>query len=791
MIRNYFLITFRSFKKNLLFVAINLIGIGLAVACCVVAYTNWSFKSEWDSDHLEAENIFRIQSNITVDGHEDKYATAPLSLGEVLKDDYKDEVLVTRLIPGPAEFRADDYLFSTSIAYVDSTFFQIFTYEFIDGSFDNSFDLSKIYISNELAIKYFGKEDVAGQILSQIINGKEKLFTIGGVFKKKSLNSSFYFQTFVLLDHYDESTAFLTDWKQQGIVFLKLLNPEKQSIVSDHIQKYIEIQNRVREDFSISSFYLENLHGMADRNREKPRVRDEWLRGGLPKEAVIVPFVMAILLLLLACLNFTNTSIAISSRRLKEIGIRKVLGSRQRQLVIQFLAENLMLCFGGLIIGLITAEFLVPAYDTLWTWIELDYSYFHNFAFFIFLIIILFTTALISGSYAAFYITSFKPTVILKGKLKFGGTNWLTRILLGLQFFLSLLTILFAIAFNSNAYYQQQYDLGFSNSNVISVPVNNFNEYDNYRQVLSSSQDITLIAGTKNHIIDGSYRATVMSDVVKMMVDIVDVGEGYLEVMDIRVIDGREFRNRSENDYNSSIIVTEEFVKQIGWTDDPLGKKVILHDTLTVYVVGVAKDIHVRGLWSSVEPLVIRFSKPEDYRYAIVRTEPSSYRWVNNYMEEEWKKLFPNRMYSGQPVDFVLAETLETNYNIVVMFSFLGIFALLLTLTGLYSLVSLNILKKMKSLGMRKVLGASVLNIVVIINKEFILILLIASTFASILGYFAVSNIMNTIWDYYQPLTLSGLILSIAILVLTSIMTVIYKSISTARMNPTKILRDD
>ncbi|MFM7859301.1 MAG: ABC transporter permease, partial [Flammeovirgaceae bacterium] len=293
------------------------------------------------------------------------------------------------------------------------------------------------------------KEDVVGRQLTQIVLGADgvrrpKEFEIGGVFKKPPQNNSFGFDVITLFDNFwdvnlDKDLS-ETNWKRWShVLFLEIKDPTKIASITQQLKQYVEPQNKVREDFKISEYYLENFNGMMQRNRANPRLDSDYLGGGIPEEAVTVPAIMSGLLLLLACFNFTNTSIAISGKRLKEIGIRKVMGGLRQQLIAQFLGENMILCFLGLLAGLLMAEWMVPAYDNLWPWLELHLSYTENAGFLIFLFILLIITAIIAGSYPAFYITSFEPVSILKGKARFGGTNWFTRILLGGQFVISLL----------------------------------------------------------------------------------------------------------------------------------------------------------------------------------------------------------------------------------------------------------------------------------------------------------------------------------------------------------------
>jgi ABC-type antimicrobial peptide transport system permease subunit len=530
---------------------------------------------------------------------------------------------------------------------------------------------------------------------------------------------------------------------------------------------------------------------MMQRNRANPRVNNDWLYGGIPSEAVTLPAIMAGLLLLLACFNFTNTSIAISSRRLKEIGIRKVMGGMRSQLVFQFLGENLILCFLGLAAGLLMAEWLVPAYDSLWPWLELKLRYSENIGFLVFLFVLLLFTALIAGGYPSFYITSFEPVSILKGRAKFGGTNWFTRFLLGGQFVISILSIIMGVAFYNNGEYQKNYDLGFATKGVISVWVNNEGGYNTYRDALSSNKDIQLIAGTRHHVANAWYNDPVKYESLEREVDIFDIGDNYFEVMDMKLVAGRNFLKDSETDRKESVLVTEELVKEFGWTDSPIGKRLVWMDTVQLYVVGVVKNIYARALWDPIQPLMIRYSSPDKFQQVVIRTDPAKLTSVNEFMEKKWKEVFPNTVYNGQMIEQELQETTEINNNIVTMFGFLGFFAALMTGIGMFTLVSLNIVKKMKEIGVRKVFGASIFNIARVINFEFAINLGIATIIGGAAGYYMADSLMDSIWEYYLKIGVVSLTVSVLAMLFIAIASVGYKTISTASLNPTKTLRDE
>jgi ABC-type antimicrobial peptide transport system permease subunit len=801
MIKNYLLITFRSLMKNKLFILINVFGMGIAIACCITAYLNWEYSATWDKTQKNAKNIYRVQFYRDFQGRRDRNGMAPMPLANYVKQNFKDVKKVVRYMSSYCDMRIGEEVFGDQTVFADSAYFQLFSYELKSGSFENFYDKGKIFISDEIARKYYNTEDAVGKPLTQIVLGADgvrrpKEYEIGGVFKKLPMNTSLGADVITLFDNFwdinlDKDLS-ETSWKKWShVLFLKIDDPSRVASITQQLQQYVEPQNKVREDFKITSYYLENFDGMMHRNRANPRVDSDYLGGGIPDEAVTVPAIMGVMLLLLACFNFTNTSIAISSRRLKEIGIRKVMGGMRKQLVMQFLGENLILCFLGLVAGLLIAEWMVPAYDSLWPWLELHLSYSENAGFLLFLVALLVITALVAGSYPSFYITSFEPVSILKGKAKFGGTNWFTRILLGGQFVISLLSIIMGVAFYMNGQYQKNYDLGFATSGVISAWVNNEGGYNTYRDALASNKDIKVIAGTKNHIANSWYNDPIKYEALEKEVDIVDIGDNYMEAMDMTLLSGRKFQPESETDRKESVLVTEEFVKQFGWKDDAVGKRVVWMDTVQFFVIGVVKDVYARALWMPIQPMMFRYAPKQNYQQLIVKADLDKVVAVNEFMEKKWKEVFPNTLYSGQFIDRELQETNEINRNVSIMFGFLGFFAALMTAIGLYTLVSLNIVKKMKEIGVRKVLGASIGNIAGVINMEFVINLGIATIIGGALGFLMANWLMDSIWEYYLKMNLLTLTWSVLAMVVIAVMAVGYKTVATASLNPTKTLRDE
>lgn len=794
MIKNYLLITVRSMMKSKLYIFINILGMAIAIACCITAYYNYDFNASFDSHHTHAGEIYRVNMVREFQGNVTEFGLVPVPLGDVVRENVPDVEALSRYTGSYAEYKFEDEIFDSSLGYVDADFFNLFTFEFIQGNATALGKKTNIVISEELALRLFNTTDVLGRGISHILaNGTLREFEVGAVFAVQPTNSSFNDQAFTLYDNYWEIAPNLqqgTNWIYRNTLFVRISDPNRIAQVEQQLLPFIEPNNKVREDFIIKKYTLDSFVGMAVRDTYSDRP-GTWTRDASPMAAVYGCAVMAIFVLLIACFNLTNTSIAISSRRLKEIGIRKVMGSARQQLILQFIGETMLVCLVSLLIGMVVAEFLlIPAFNALWPYMKLTTNYLDKPDFLIVMVVVLLFTGLVAGSYPAFYISKFQPTAILKGKLKFGGTNYFTRFLLALQFAISLIGIVCSIAFTENAKFQRDFDMGFNQKEVLFTWISNEAEFNALRDVMAQHPDVISIAGSEHHIYSGRYNDPIKHEGTEIEVDIMNVGENYVETAGLTLVAGRNFMKDSETDRKESVIITEKLAAKFGW-DKPLGKEITWMDTAKFYVIGVVKDVYTNGLWREMEPLMLRNTGPEKYRNLLVNAQANKIVAVNEYMESRWKEIFPNRRFSSVYMDQQNVQAITVNTNIVKMFIFLGIVAVMLSVTGLFTLVSLNIIKKMKEIGVRKVLGASIGNISRVINTEFAIILLVACVLGGAGGFWMSDMLMSSIWKFYQQATTATLVISAVIILVASVLTVAMKTYNTARMNPVNVLRDE
>lgn len=790
MFKNYIKITFRSLWKNRLFVIINILGLGAAMACCIVAYLNYNFDKSFDQDQSGITDIYRVDVRRMFQDRLQMYGFSPIPLGKAIESNIGEIEGIVRFIPSGINIKMEDEVFFEGITYTDPGFFEFFNFTMLSGNSSSIENTSRILISDELKAKYFPDTEAVGQTLTQLTDQGSVEYEIGGVFQKMPLNSSF--GGVQMITHIDNEFRRVegreNDWKEWTSLFVRVTDKNLIPIIEQRLnENYLEIQNTARIDFQIESYELESFEGMPQR-AETGEVYGHWLWQAPPAAAIVVPGIMAILILLIACFNFTNTSMAIAGKRIKEIGLRKVMGGVRRQLVVQFMLENLILCLLALIVGLILAAYLVPAYSAMWSFIDISLDFTGNYQFYIFLILILLFTGFIAGSYPAFYVSNLEPAAILRRNLRFGGTNFITNFLLGAQFTVSLLAIMMGIIFFQNAQYQEEVDLGYNSEGSISLYFKKPSDYKLFENSIKQDERILSVAGSE-HQLGQSYRNDPVKNQDKEYdVDIFHVGEHYFETLNFSLLEGRKFRPDSETDYAESVLVTEEMVRLFKW-DQPIGQKITWMDTVSLYVVGVIKDVYSEGLWNPINPMMLRYVPEEKFSYMTVKFPASAYTDVNDYLKSEWQGLFPNDMYNGSILNDDISESTLINHNILTMFGFLGVLATFLSAMGLFSLVSLSIVKRMKEIGVRKVLGASIPSIMNLINQNYIIILVIACILASVASYFSSIGLMDTIWTYHITPGFSSFALAIVLIFVVAISTVGYKVYQAAAANPTETIR--
>ncbi len=788
MIRNYLQVTFRNLNKNRVFALINVLGLGMALSICIVAYFNHMFGYDFDRGHQNFNEIYRVNSYRQMQDRNQEYGLIPIPLGLEIKKDIPAVSRAARLMRSNSPVKVGVENFNRRISYVDPEFLDIFTFNLIYGNKQGLLDLNNVLISMEMANVLFGTDDAVGRSVSVFNdNNQEYTYTIAGVFEDLPQNSSFRID---ILTHIEN---FLTMWNQDDTdwqsfaraLFIQVPEPANMPLIKTGLEKYVSVQNKANESFTITGFNIVPLKELKNNSRN---IWSSSLYPGLHPAAVVAPMMMALTVLLIACFNFANTAIATAGKRLKEIGIRKVVGGVRRQILIQFLIENYIICFLALILGILLASFLVPSYSSMWEYMTIHLTFTEFWGFWVFLIILLLFTGFMAGAYPALYISSFRPLIILQNRTRLGKGGPLAKILLGFQFSISVLSIVSGIVFSMNAVYQETADLGYARDELIVVPINP-QDYNSYYESVIRNPKILQAAGTQEHIGFGQYRSTIEDEDQQIEVDVMDVGPRYLQTMGLSVIEGRIFDpDHKEADRGVSVVVNQTMLNSFGWKN-PVGKQVRMNDTIIYTIVGIVKDFFSNGMWRKIEPSLIKLATEDLYYSMAVRANKEDLPEVLEYLRETWIKSYPNYPFTGIYQEDTLQEEKAINRSIKQLYIFLALVATVLSMIGLYTLVSLSILNRTKEIGIRKVMGSPIASILVALSKTFMVILIISSLIGCVGGYYMSLTLLDSIWDQFLDFKAGIYVYAVLLIFMSAAATITGKIYQAALQNPVTCLR--
>lgn len=736
MFRNYLLISFRNLIKEKSYSLINIIGLGAAMSIALFGYENYDFSRSYDTQHLNAKNIYRIEGILTNDKVSFSYGRVPLALAPSLASDIAGIKNYTRLSRTNGVVKFNDNVFIESVFFSDYNIFNIFTYPVSEGDVKNFSNKSSAVISNEYSIKYFAKENPIGKELVFITgNGDKHIFNIIAVIEDIPLNNSIKFNILLPNEKYNEiKSTGNNDWSVwTDAAFLQLEENYDAQQIDNKLAEYLSIQNNAMPENKFDKMYIKSLVGLANSSQE---LRGNVLISGVPVSAVISSIVTGIMILLVACFNFLQTSISAVSKRMKEIGIRKTLGGHRRQIIIQFFIENFILCFAALLVGIIMCYWVTDYFDSMWPTMDFNFKLFENPLIIIVLAGLLITTSFISGLYPALFISKFSPVTALKGN-QFGvKKNKLKKLLFTGQFSLAMMTIVMTFILSNNTEYQRSVNLGVDRESSIVIPINNGSDHELIVNALSSNSYVEVISSTKN--LAGSSWQNVKIETVgeKTDVKMLETGEKYFQNAGFKLIVGEIPGGNMTSLNQKSILVNEKLVEEFDWIN-PVDKILLINEENFV-VAGVVENFYHNGFWQDFEPFVLKVGDKEEMKFSVIKYAGITASKMNSLVESEWKNLFAESPYSGFPIEDVFEYSTSVNESLRKGAQFNALMTILISCMGLFALVSMSVLRRKKELGIRKVLGASKGNMAKIISSEFVNMLIISSLMGCIGGYYLI-----------------------------------------------------
>jgi putative ABC transport system permease protein len=778
MFKNYLKIALRNIKKHKGYSFINISGLAIGMACCILILLWVQDELSFDRFHENAEYIYRV----VYEDHDSEKIThrwrnAP-PLAPTLKAEFPEIMDATRFSSwGRFLVKYGEQSSKERSGFVDPSFFEIFTFPFIKGDPKTALnDPNSVVITQEMAAKYFGSEDPLEKTMN--FENSVDLF-VTGVIENVPHNSHIRFD---FLTRFETLTKFwsvrnlLGSWNILGFgtyVFL----PENANIQALN-QKIAGIYEEHDPDIRLK-LYLQPLN----------EVHPHALNGGGPIIYVYVFSLIAFFVLMIACVNFMNLSTARSVKRAKEVGIRKVVGAHKRGLILQFFWESITMAFISLLLAVLLVELLLPVFNTL-SGKQLGLNLLHT-KIILGLIAIAAVTGLLSGVYPAFFLSSFQPIKVLKD-LRKSGSSGFRKILVVFQFSLSVILIICTIAVTNQLDYIRNRNLGFDRANLLWIPSNSelAAKYEAAKEEMLHNTGVinlthtSVLVGTETtyetHFVDWEGKEKDK----RVEFHVVSVDYDFVETFQMEMALGRFFSKEYGSD-EQNFIINEEAVRKMGLRN-PVGKSVSAFEREGI-IIGVMKDFHLLSLHSEIEPVIFKLT--ESWRLnLIVRINPDNIPATISHLKSVFEKFAPSFPFEYHFMDEEFDMLYRSEYRMRELFQYFAILAIFISCLGLLGLASFMTEQRTKEIGIRKVLGAPVSRIILLLSADFTKWVLAANIIAWPLAYFAISKWLEN-FAYRTSLNMSIFILSGVLALATALITVSYQTLKAALSNPVESLR--
>lgn len=795
MIKNLLLIAIRNFRKDKWYSVLNVLGltIGITFSLFLIFYVRDELN--YDRFNKKADRIFRIVTYVQEKDKNTDFAITQAPLAFTLKKDYPEVEEAARFMGRERTLfkNGEKSFYETKVYYADSTVFKIFTYNFVEGNAAHALhEPNSIVISKTLADKYFGKNAPAiGKTLRTVYD----VYKIGGVIEDVPKNSHLRFDMLISWSSIPKNQYGGENWGSFNNYTYVLLKPgsnasafnKKLLPLYDKYMAPIFAQSNVKMHYDVQPITAIHLHSKLEQEPEE-----------LGSMSYIWIFsAVAFFMMLIASINYMNLTTARSARRAKEIGIRKVTGSTKKQLVLQFLGESILTALVAVLLSVLLVLLLLPAFDAISGKSFSMGTLFQPFNILLLLGIGL-LTGLVGGSYPAFYLSSFQPVSILKGALsKASGNVNLRRTLVVLQFAISMIMLICTWVVYSQLTYLQKKDLGFDKSQVMTVTVNTGE--DERGKINAMDNDFRSIAGVKivgtGNCYPGStnlnlnlFSVQTDSGFVDKAVECYGIDENFLPALNIPIVHGRNFSGLTDTLH--SIVVNEAMAKHFGWKE-AVGKRVkFAGDTSGQYleVVGVVKNFNQKSLYNPIAPLLMFYGANGNMIQLKMNT--GNLKTTIAQAGVTWKKYFPNLPFEYKFLDEDFNSQYAADQKRGKIFAAFSILTIIITCLGLLGLTAFTTQQKQKEISIRRVMGASIPQIVNMITRNYLWLALIAAVIAFPVAYYFMHNWLN-VFSYSAGLSVLPFILSAFLIVLTAVLTAMYHSTRAALASPAKNLRTE
>jgi putative ABC transport system permease protein len=799
MFRNLLKIAVRNILKDKTYSAINILGLTIGITCSLFLLMYILDELSYDRYHKNSENIYRIVSNIKEPDNAFTWAVAQIPLGEELRDNYPEVENVVRFFgTGRTQYKnGDKQFYEEDIFLADSTVFDMFSYAFINGdpatALDNPFS---IVLTETIAKKYFADAQSAlGQSLQNLANED---FKITGVIRDVPLNSHFRFNALISRNTRPQQQG---NWGGFGVsTYVQLPAGYDLSRMYANFDKIIkEKVNPVFEEYNIKVQY--ELQRMVDIHLYS-KIQDEAEEAG-DISVIYILSAIAAFMIIIACINYMNLATARSTTRAKEVGVRKVMGSQRRQLITQFITESVVIALMSMVLSLLLIYAFLPGFNTLANK-ELPFSYITQAPVLLSLLSVVLFAGVIGGSYPAFYLSGFNPVNVLKGKLAVkGGSALFRKTLVVFQFAISIFMLVSTLIVFDQLQYLRNKDLGFDKERVVRLNLSGQQLQAKATVLAEQLRQSSKIAGvgmataTPGQGI-GKNLFKVEDNEGKMVdrgVDLFVADYDFVKTMGMAIVQGRDFSRDVASDTTYAVLVNEAMVKRMAW-DNPIGKKFAFvggppnSPPAEKRVVGVIKDYHQNSLYSEIEPLMIILDK--NFRFIFVRTMEGDVRQSLAAIEKTWKEIYPAFPFEYDFLDQDFNSQYKADEQLSQIYTGFSALTVTIACLGLLGLAAFTTEQRTKEIGVRKVIGASINSLVLLVSKEFFLLVGIGTLLAFPVAWYFTENWLQ---NFAYRIELEGewltFVLSAVMAFVITLATVGYHVVRAASANPVKSLRDE
>jgi putative ABC transport system permease protein len=784
MFHNYLKIAFRNLKRHKAYSFINIAGLAVGLACCIMILLWVQDELSYDRFHQNASKLYRLTEELHyTDGSVRHYAISVDSLGIWLQGEYPEIISSTRFFQGGNVLitHGSRHFYEKAVCMVDPAFLTMFTFPLIKGNPTSALsDLNAIVMTEKSAEKYFGEKDPMGEMVSIENEGD---FHVTGILKDIPSNSHLRFE-FLVPKSRHRRLSIPQSQMMHPFTYLQIDERAHVENVKEKIRDIFPKFGYTPATVRLSLQPLKRIHLFSD---------FDWDMEGHGDILLVRVFTLiAFFILLIACINFINLTTAKSGYRAREVGIRKTFGSSRFHLIRQFYSESVFLCFFALFAALLLVSSSLPLFNQL-TDKQLSISQFFSWQVSGGIFIITLITAFISGSYPALFLSSFQPVSIFKEKRSARkSAASFRRILVILQFTLSVILIIGSITVSRQLGFMRNRQLGFDKEHVLYLDVQNVetSKLRTFKEALAPHPQI-VSASLVSEIPTAIDRATDALDwegkqeSENILMRMFRIDYGTLDVFQFKMKEGRFFSREFQTDVTEAYVLNQTAVNIMGMTD-PVGKRFNMWGR-EGRIIGVVEDFHFKSLHERIQPLIMHLFLDWN-NYLCVRSAAGGLDETISILKIHWDRIFQDRPYEAHFLDKTYEALYKSDEKIGRFFIYFTIIAVFISCLGLFGLVSFSAEQRTKEIGIRKVLGSSVLGIIILLTKEFIRWFILANIIAWSVAYFVMNRWLQN-FAYQIDITIWPFVLAGLGALVIALMTVSYQSIKAALANPVESLR--